>query len=221
MREKRKLLSFLVVVGIVCAVLVAYAQFFYNPDRSKSTPGTAKPLTLRLASSQAKVALPDAATLEYGELYTLADDWSLAARFTIDLDKLNEFITDNALPNPVAGLRPVPGRDGKLVDSTFPDQPEAVGTSTPSPISTPDTIVAPPALGTVLTDDPGWHPERPVRVSGVNRMIKDGVARWFMFDLDASDKVIVYVYATSEDRAVPPSPSKSATQNRSPGPSKS
>lgn len=201
MREKRKLLWFLVVVGVLCAALVGYAGFLYEPGKSKSNPGTAKPLTARLASTHSKVTLPAASTLEYGELFTISDNWVLAARFSIDTAKLSEFIATNSLPIPIPGLRPVPGRNGKPLAN---DAPAVTVSGSAAPTGSSATPIAAPApLGTVLTDDPGWHPDKPTKVSGINRVVREGVARWFMFDLDDSARVIVYVYATAEVRLTP------------------
>jgi hypothetical protein len=41
--------------------------------------------------------------------------------------------------------------------------------------------------------DSGWQPDRPLRVSGIDRDEHDGVYREAMFDLDQADPVTVYL----------------------------
>jgi hypothetical protein len=216
MREKRRLLKFLIVIGLLSALAVAYAQFFHKPPSDDSSAGNAKPLTLRAAATQLRVELADETRLEYGELVTLSDDWAVAARFTFSVDQLPQFLTKNGL-RPVDGLRVVPTHSGPVDRSAIV---APTGSAAPSPLDAEDPeIMSPTPLGSVLTDDSGWLPERAGKVSGVDRSVKEGVARWFLFDLDDTATVTMYVYATAEERLLNPAPSKTGPSgSKSPSP---
>jgi len=79
MREKRRLLRVLVVLGLLCAALVVYAQFFHKSPDDSAQAGNAKPLTLRAAANTAHGRQD--VTLEFREDGTAAGTRPESARF--------------------------------------------------------------------------------------------------------------------------------------------
>ena len=55
--------------------------------------------------------------------------------------------------------------------------------------------------------DKGWHPDKPVNVSGVALQTLANVNRELMFDLDNTETVTVYLIVWDNDGAASPSPS--------------
>jgi hypothetical protein len=220
MQRKRLVVTIVSIVSFICLGFMGYVAFIYKAPTPAKEGATVAPLTVSQVGDKARLGLGTTAKLDYGEVCTLNGDWVLAARFTIDTAALPQFLSDSALDQPVTGLRVVPSRNGRIPspDTTTPTTSDSASPSA-SPAggaaggASPAAPVMPPApIGSVLTDDPQWYPDRALNVSGISRDVRDGIARWLLFDMDDPKTVTIYVYASADN----PLSSRTASPTGSP-----
>lgn len=203
-----------VVLLLACSGAVVWYAWQQESGPPAEPTGVSKLLTLDGAQTQTRLDLPDGTTLLHGMFYVEVD-WTVAVQARFNRAALPGFLAKNGLPAPVNGLRPVPG----LVPMPPPALAVPTGSADPSaPAAAASPAAAPQAAPSparpLLQDAADWHPERPTSVSGIPRNVRNGVARWMMFDLDDPATITIYVIAAAD---VPASLTASASPGGSPG----